>query len=126
MNFYEKFDELMREEMATWPADKQAHFAASRALVVGVSAGCTTPTWQAYEVILGVLEVGLRREVGQVGLLERWPEYTEKLEELRDLIDYMDSLSQDDQLDHGDMAYNMLGALSGALKLLRAATITTK
>lgn len=124
MNFYEKFDELMREEMATWPADKQAHFAASRALVVGVWPKCDTPAWQTFEILLHVLEVGVTREVGQAGA--SLSGYSGRLECIRAMLVQIDSMSKNHQLDHGDMAYNMLGALSGALKMLRAATITTK
>lgn len=122
MSFYEKFDALMAEEVATWPADKQAHFAASRALVVAAWPKCSTPAWQTFEILLHILEVGVTREVGQVGA--NMTSYSGRLECIRLMLIQIDSMSEKDKLDHGDMAYNMLGALSGVLKVLRAGCVS--
>jgi hypothetical protein len=119
MSFYEEFDNLMANEVATWPTDKQKHFHVSKALVAALWVKkCSTPVGMALEAALESFYIGVAKEANDKGLPVAL--YQKLFDSMIDFLPQLEKLIKVDGLDEGDLEADLMGVLVGTLKNLRA------
>jgi hypothetical protein len=116
IDIYKKLDDLLDEEVSTWPEDKRKHYIVSKGLVAmaAVPAG-TDPSVSGLQALFRALEIGVEKEVNDaesaVSVAKAFSKIYEGLEELNLGV-------VNGNLDSGDISADLAGCVASILKSL--------